>query len=377
MAQTAMRIAIVTDYLSLSRGGSECYLFSLVTRLVAGGHDVHVFHSRPGDRIEGGHYHLVQVPAYPRFVREWSFCRQVNRQARELGADAIFALRPLASATHYRLSNGVYRRCLEAEHEALDIVWRRLFYRTGLRLNPKQQLLIHGQNEVLGRPDRPRLMTNSNLARRHLQEAFGIPPEEVTVLYSGVDFRLFHPEPPSRPIPGRLVFVAHHFTLKGLHCLIAAMAALGPEGSGLSLQVVGGGKISQYRKRAARLGILSRVQFLGGVTRARMPELYRSSTVMVLPTFYDPCSLATLEAMACGCPVITTGRNGASELIQSGRNGWVIDHPRDVWSLAAAVKEALRPGVSEELGREAAKTARERLDLNDHVKAVTRWLGDK
>src|SRR4030042_552347 len=137
-----MRIVLVTDNLSFSRGGSECYLLSLVTRLIAEGHDVHVFYNRGGDQIEGGAYHRIHAAAYPRFLREFSFCRQVDRLAPGLSADAIFTLRPLSSATHYRLSNGIHLRCFEAEREALTIAWRRVLYRTGLRLNPKQQLLI-------------------------------------------------------------------------------------------------------------------------------------------------------------------------------------------------------------------------------------------
>ncbi len=371
-----MRIAIVTDYLSSSRGGSECYLLSLVARLIADGHDVHIFHDRGSDRVEGGKYYAIRPAGYPRFLREWDFCRQVNRRVRLLAPDAVLTVRPLASATHYRLSNGVYVRCLEAEREAYDSPLRRMFYRTGSRLNPKRQLLIRAQNSLLTRRRRPRLMTNSELARDQLCEAFGIDPEEVTLLYSGVDLDAFHPAQSlsQGQEPLRLLFVGHHFILKGLHCLMAAMASAECAGLDLTLQVVGNGPIRQFRRLAARLGISSKVDFLGSVPRSSMPDLYRSSAVLVHPSFYDPCSLASLEAMACGCPVITTEKNGASELIESGRSGWVIKHPRDVEALAGAIRETSVPGFAREMGREAATTARERVDMNDHVQAVTRWL---
>jgi UDP-glucose:(heptosyl)LPS alpha-1,3-glucosyltransferase len=50
---------------------------------------------------------------------------------------------------------------------------------------------------------------------------------------------------------------------------------------------------------------------------------------MVLPTQYDPFSNAVLEALACGCPVLTTTGNGASEVIDHGRTGLVFDHARN------------------------------------------------
>ena len=375
-----MRIVIVTDNLSFSRGGSECYLLSLITRLIANSHDVHVFHYRGSDQVEGGKYYQVRVLPYPRFLREWSFCRRVDRRASSLSADAILTVRPLSSATHYRLSNGVHRRCFEAERETFPAGWRRTMYRTGLLLNPKQQLLMRAQRRLLTRANRPRLLTNSNLSRCHLEEEYGVAPSDALVLYSGVDLDLFQPgivRGLARSAGGespQLLFVGHHFALKGLRCLLEALAGASSASFDLNLRVVGAGPISQFKNLAARLGLSSRVEFLGGVSRAEMPELYRASTALVHPTFYDPCSLATLEAMACGCPVITTRRNGAAELIESGRNGWVIDHPRDLEALAHAVVEVSRPGVSQDAGRAAAVTARQRLDLNEHVAAVTKWL---
>jgi UDP-glucose:(heptosyl)LPS alpha-1,3-glucosyltransferase len=372
-----MRIAVVTDNLSLSRGGSECYLLSLVARLIAAGHDVHTFHNRGFDWIEGGKYHVIRPANYPRFLREWDFCRQVNRRVRILSPDVVLTVRPLSSATHYRLSNGVHIRCFEAEREAFDSALRRLFYRTGSRLNPKRRLLVRAQRGLLTRVRRPGLMVNSGLAQSQLLEDFGISSAEVKVLYSGVDLDVFHACRSGSQGKARLqlLFVGHHFILKGLHCLLSALASDGCAGLDLTLRVVGNGPIRQFRRLAAKLGITSRVEFLGSVPRAGMPDLYRSSTALIHPSFYDPCSLASLEAMACGCPVITTSRNGASELIEPGRNGWVTEHPRDVEALTRAIREALVPGVAEEMGLEAAATARERLDLDDHVRTVIKWLG--
>jgi UDP-glucose:(heptosyl)LPS alpha-1,3-glucosyltransferase len=47
----------------------------------------------------------------------------------------------------------------------------------------------------------------------------------------------------------------------------------------------------------------------------------------VQPTYYDPCSLVVLEALACGLPVITTAQNGASELMTDGAEGYVLTAP--------------------------------------------------
>src|SRR5262249_44622821 len=63
----------------------------------------------------------------------------------------------------------------------------------------------------------------------------------------------------------------------------------------------------------------------------------------VHPTFYDPCSHVVLEALACGLPVITTRYNGASELLQPPREGFVLDDPHDHERLAGAMARLLDP----------------------------------
>jgi UDP-glucose:(heptosyl)LPS alpha-1,3-glucosyltransferase len=94
---------------------------------------------------------------------------------------------------------------------------------------------------------------------------------------------------------------------------------------------------------------------------------------LIHPTFYDHCSLVTLEALACGCPVITTAQNGAAELITHGREGLVIKDPREVAELSAAMCS-----LSECRTRAAMRTAAlelaPQLDFRLHAGRVLQWL---
>jgi UDP-glucose:(heptosyl)LPS alpha-1,3-glucosyltransferase len=69
-----------------------------------------------------------------------------------------------------------------------------------------------------------------------------------------------------------------------------------------------------------------------------MPSLYHAVDIFLLPTIYDPFSNACLEALAAGRPVITTRANGFSEIIENGRHGTIIDDPRDVDAIDAALQ---------------------------------------
>jgi UDP-glucose:(heptosyl)LPS alpha-1,3-glucosyltransferase len=88
------------------------------------------------------------------------------------------------------------------------------------------------------------------------------------------------------------------------------------------------------------------------------------ASLFILPTLEDLFSLTVLEAMACGCPVITTPFNGARELVTEGENGWLAD-PTQPGDLMRALKCAL----SQQTDLTAmGKKARERvLDMDNCI----------
>src|SRR5262249_35139958 len=108
---------------------------------------------------------------------------------------------------------------------------------------------------------------------------------------------------------------------------------------------------------ARKLGIEKYIRFVGHC--APMRNAYFATDFLVHPTFYDPCSLVVLEALACGLPVITTKANGASELLAPPREGYVVDDPHDREQLAGAMAQLLDPKDRQARGQAARKTALE------------------
>jgi UDP-glucose:(heptosyl)LPS alpha-1,3-glucosyltransferase len=100
--------------------------------------------------------------------------------------------------------------------------------------------------------------------------------------------------------------------------------------------VAGKGREASFRALAKKLQLDHQIRFLK--KRSDMERLYAASDVMVLPTRYDSFSNVVLEAMACDIPVITTRNNGAAEIIEPGRNGFVLDNYDDASGLAKLIR---------------------------------------
>jgi UDP-glucose:(heptosyl)LPS alpha-1,3-glucosyltransferase len=93
--------------------------------------------------------------------------------------------------------------------------------------------------------------------------------------------------------------------------------------------------------------------------------------VYVQPTYYDPCSLTVMEAMACGLPVITTRMNGAAEPVGQGIEGLVMDDADRFEQLRAYMNRYADEGERAAAGRAARRLAL-RHTLDHQVEALLR-----
>ena len=161
------------------------------------------------------------------------------------------------------------------------------------------------------------------------------------------------------------LFVAMNYRLKGLAPLLNAFALVREKNA--RLVVVGHPETARYQRRSARLGLADRVLFLGH--RDDPKDCYFAADYLVHPTFYDPCSLVALEALACGLPVITSRFNGASELLSPPTDGVVIEDPHNAPELAAAMVRMLDRGYLRDAGA-AARQAAARWTFEHHYRAL-------
>ena len=188
------------------------------------------------------------------------------------------------------------------------------------------------------------------------------------VVSNGVDSDRFDPAPWAARgaelrrelgLPGAYVglLLAHEPWLKGLRTVLEALAR--PEVTGLApafhLVVAGRKGGDDVRRAARRLGVADRVHVVGAVDDPR--PLYAASDVLVQPSWLDPCSLVCLEAMAMAVPVITTSRNGVTELMGM-RGGIPLERPDSVEGVAVAIRVLADPALRAVTADDARYVAR-------------------
>jgi len=142
-----------------------------------------------------------------------------------------------------------------------------------------------------------------------------------------------------------VTFVGALVTGKGILQLLAAWKELSTKvRQSAQLLVVGSGPLQCELQKIIDNNALTEVRLLGQKSYSEVIELLKKSDLFVLPTLQDLYSLTVLEAMACGCPVITTPFNGACELVDERINGWIVN-PTEPGMLTAVLERALSDHV--------------------------------
>ena len=155
----------------------------------------------------------------------------------------------------------------------------------------------------------------------------------------------------------RLVCVARLARHKGIDVLLEAMAILRHDEVSVQLLIAGEGpERSALERLSEQRGVGSAITFLGNVDHSRIPELWQTADIAVLPSRTEGLPLAALEAMAHSIPVVATRVGGIPEVIRDGENGLLVESG-DASALAQALKRlATNPALSRRLGAAARAT---------------------
>jgi glycosyltransferase involved in cell wall biosynthesis len=144
-----------------------------------------------------------------------------------------------------------------------------------------------------------------------------------------------------------VLFVGKLVATKGVFVVLEAFARLRAERVPARLVMIGGGPEEQaIRARVTELGLEGCVELRGWVRNADLPAWYRAADVVCVPSTRDShgdtegTPVVLLEALATGVPVVASRMSGIPDVLQDGRNGWLVP-PGDADALAGALRRAL------------------------------------
>ena len=194
------------------------------------------------------------------------------------------------------------------------------------------------------------IIINSDSLRGEIDRFLEVDPRKVRLIREAVDHDVFKPSDcdaarthltfygVTRPF---VLFVSSLWRYKNCDGLLRAWALARHELPGHQLVVVGAPRDERYatelRALAVELGIADDVVFVGGVPLEETARFYQAADLLVYPSFNETFGLPLLEAMACGCPVVTSN---VSAMPETAGGAALLAEPHDPASLASSILTA-------------------------------------
>ena len=195
---------------------------------------------------------------------------------------------------------------------------------------------------------RATMVAVSENLKQFIVEKVRVSPDRIKVVYNGVDALPYCEASDvdlcrrdlGLPDGDRIVgVVGNLYPVKGHQYLIEGIPAILQKCPNTSFVFAGRGQLeTELKEQVHRLGLEKRVHFLG--LRQDIPRILALLDVFVLPSLSEGLSMAILEAMIAGKPVVATQVGGNPELVLDGETGFLVP-PRDSQALASSVATLL------------------------------------
>lgn len=329
-----MKLAIIRRQYTPT-GGAELYLERLLNALADGGHEIHLFcESWKGSR-EGIDIHPLNAGG-SRATRVPRFAEAVQGALAQFTCDCVFSLERTFVQDVYRAGDGLHKVWLRQRRKYAPW-WRRAFVGLGgfhrEMLNLELRMLT---------PERTGcIIVNSDMVRREIVKEYGYPEDRIHLVRNGIDVGRFQGGDRAgtrlrygvKEEEWLILFVGSGLERKGFSHLLKPLRRL-------NLWLARGSVPVPYKR--ARLLVVGKdrppeadggeIIFAGPMRDVQ--NAYAAADIFTLLPIYEPSSNVVSEALACGLPVLTSGCNGAGELICEGVNGNVVLEPSDHHSVS-------------------------------------------
>lgn len=321
------------------RDGSARAVNEVAEILAKRGHDVHLYARKAEDLdLSMVHWHRVPGPGWPEVADFASYHVSVNRMLAKHDYDIVHSIgcnTLRANVVTIQNIQPVKMRVLgrTGSEEKVSFA-RRLTRKFYLDVTCRAEYDLYTWRE--GKKP-PVFLPVSHGVERELRETYQIGPAAVRIVPNAADTSVFRPISSGERSKWRAenglgetdllaVFSGGEWSRKGLDAAIRAMALV-PEGK---LFVAGDDPDRmRFQELARSCGVSDRILF--GGFRKDIPTVLAAGDVFLFPSHYEAFSLATIEAAACGLPIVATEINGTEDFIAPDLTGYFVTHdPGDI-----------------------------------------------
>ncbi|MEQ1525778.1 MAG: glycosyltransferase family 4 protein [Gallionella sp.] len=350
------KIAVVVPKYGLV-GGGERFASEITERLAQNENfEIHVFANKwvvHSDRIT---FHKVPMIRFPRFLRPLSFAWFASWMIGRMNFDLVHS------------HDWILKGDIFSVHSIPHAGWVKNVRKRSPSLFDRAIIAVERRTIMNG--GSARFFPVSTIAIEEFRREYATLPGQWQALAPGVDvarFSMPDREACRAEIRARhgigafdtlLLFVGMNFEVKGLDTIIAAAAkarSTQPEAN-IRLLVVGRGDEGKYRKMAQSMGITDAVSFAGTQVDG-LERYYRAADIFIMLSKFDTFGMVVLEAMAAGLPVIVSPNVGAKDLVEDGRNGYILPAPEDAEAAAVRMVGLADTARCKAMGEVASRTA--------------------
>lgn len=344
------RIAFVRQRFSRF-GGGELMIDRIVTALASRGTGIKLI-ARSWEERPGVEFVRCDPPRFPRSKRDSRFAESACAIVTADGDLLVQSHERMPCCDIYRAGDGVHAAYLAHRARGMGF-FPRLFQ----DISPYHRDVVRLERRMFESPRLKAVIANSAMVADEISTRFDFPRAKIHQIPNGIDLSRFVPETirplrePAReklgiaPAAHVLILIGSGYARKGLAVAIEALAT---SKCGATLLVVGHDKHERrYAALAQKFGVDNQIRLLGKRDDPR--PFLAAADAMILPSIYDPFPSATIEALACGLPVITSESCGARDLVRELDLRLVRD-AYDAAGFAEAIDAALELSSRPETG---------------------------
>jgi len=231
---------------------------------------------------------------------------------------------------------------------------------------PKANTFFYRFDNWLTRRYAARLIAVGEQVRAAILNERWMEPERVVLHRNAIDVSEFTPKRHQPSPDGAYILgtVGRMEAPKAQEVFLEAVARVRREYPNVEAVIAGDGRRRRHLEEArSRLGLDTVVTFLGPVSRKDIPRVLNTFDVFVLSSNWEGLPIALIEAAASGLPVVATDVGGVHEIVQNGKNGWLVE-PGNVEQLAGRIGALLSDvEMRERFGREARAFVEAEFDI--------------